>query len=220
MEYSVIIPAYNAENTIAEAVASVLAQTRPPAEILVVDDGSSDGTAALARGFGRRVRVISKANSGPGSATTAGLNATTCEIVATLDSDDKWLLEKMAVQLDYLASNETCDGVLTHIRTFRDDGMSERANEVHPGWSRTTLAIRRPAALQIGPVVDPQGGRGEMVDWFARARELGLRFDMLDQVLALRRIRPGSLSYGRDDEKDKGYLQVAWLALRRKKAQP
>jgi hypothetical protein len=56
-----------------------------------------------------------------------------------------------------------------------------------------------------------------MIDWLARARHLGFRLDMLGEVHALRRIRPGSLSYGRDAEKDKGYARAAWLALRRRK---
>lgn len=80
------------------------------------------------------------------------------------------------------------------------------------------MAIRRETADTIGPIRDPVGGRGEMVDWIARVREAGFRLDMLDDVLALRRIRPGSLSYGRDI-RDRGYLQVARQALLRRQQQ-
>jgi glycosyltransferase involved in cell wall biosynthesis len=215
MNYSVVIPAYNAAATISEALGSVLKQTKPPAEIFVVNDGSTDETASIAAAFDRRVRVINQENAGPGAASTAGILASSAAVVAMLDADDLWVEDKMAIQLGHLASVPDCHAVFGHVRAFRADGQEF---EAYAGWSRITLAIRRSAALQIGPVIDPEGGRGEMVDWFARARELGLRFDMLDQVLALRRIRPGSLSYGRDDEKDRGYLRVAWLALQRKKA--
>jgi hypothetical protein len=73
-------------------------------------------------------------------------------------------------------------------------------------------------ARRVGPVIDPPGDRGDMVDWIARARHLELRLDMLPDVLALRRIRPGSMSYERDAERDKGYARVAWLALQRRRA--
>ncbi|RWF52772.1 MAG: glycosyltransferase family 2 protein, partial [Mesorhizobium sp.] len=60
------------------------------------------------------------------------------------------------------------------------------------------------------------GGRGEMIDWIARVREAGFALDMLDEVLALRRIRPGSLSYGRDAARDRGYLEVVRAAMLRR----
>ena len=78
------------------------------------------------------------------------------------------------------------------------------------------MMIRREVAETVGSIVDPPGGRGEMIDWIARAREAGLTLDMLDEALALRRIRPGSLSYGRDPARDRGYLQVARLAMQRR----
>ena len=81
------------------------------------------------------------------------------------------------------------------------------------------MAARRDLALRIGDVVDPPGNRGEMIDWLARGRHLGFRMDMLEAVHALRRIRPGSLSYGRSPERDKGYARVAWMALQRRKEQ-
>ncbi|RUW66604.1 glycosyltransferase family 2 protein, partial [Mesorhizobium sp. M4B.F.Ca.ET.049.02.1.2] len=64
--------------------------------------------------------------------------------------------------------------------------------------------------------VDPPGGRGEMIDWIARVREAGFALDMLDEVLALRRIRPGSLSYGRDAARDRGYLEVVRAEMLRR----
>lgn len=85
-------------------------------------------------------------------------------------------------------------------------------------WGRTSLTIRTDAARAIGPVID--GGRGDMVDWLARGRELGLRIEMAPGVVALRRIRPDSLSYGRDLHKDRGYLLAVKRALDRKRGLP
>ena len=89
--YSVVIPAFNAEATLGETIRSALEQTVPPAEILVVDDGSTDGTDAVAAGFADRVRVIRQDNAGPGAATSRGLAAVETPFAATLDADDLWL---------------------------------------------------------------------------------------------------------------------------------
>jgi hypothetical protein len=104
--------------------------------------------------------------------------------------------------------------VFAHWQTFVN-GVGE--GEVSPGWTRTTMVIRTDAARKVGPLIDPPGGRGDMVDWIARAREAGLILDMLEEVLARRRVRPGSLSHGRDPALDRGYARVAWLALQRRK---
>jgi hypothetical protein len=107
-------------------------------------------------------------------------------------------------------------GVFTHWRTFRDGRPDLPDGPELAGWSRTTMMIRREVVGSVGPIIDPQGGRGEMIDWLARVREAGFVLTMLDKVLALRRVRPGSLSYGRDPARDRGYLEVARLAMQRR----
>ncbi len=101
---SVIIPAYNAEKFIGEAIESALNQTRPAKEIVVVDDASTDRTVEIARSFGDRVTVLVNAvNSGPGHSRNAGVAASTGDYLAFLDADDKWLpehLEDLAGLLD------------------------------------------------------------------------------------------------------------------------
>ena len=214
MLFSVVIPAFNAADTIEETIRSVLAQSVQPEEIVLVDDGSTDGTSDVARRLGEIVRIIRQDNAGVGRATTVGLAAVRSSLVATLDADDLWLPHKMAVQIEHLRNQPECHGAFSLWRTFLS---GQEAGGVGQGWSRTTMLMRTDAALRVGPVIDPPGGRGDMIDWIARAREIGLRLDMLDEVLTLRRIRPGSLSYGRDPSRDRGYAEVAWLALQRRK---
>ena len=216
--YGVVIPAFNAAATIAETLRSVAAQTVKPDEIVVVDDGSTDNTAEAVAASGVAVRYLRQDNAGPGHATTRGMAALASPIIATIDADDLWLPEKLERQLRHLAEHPDASGVFTHWLSFLDGEPESRASTPQPGWSRTTMAIRRETADTIGPIRDPVGGRGEMVDWIARVREAGFRLDMLDDVLALRRIRPGSLSYGRDI-RDRGYLQVARQALLRRQQQ-
>lgn len=214
--YGVVIPAFNAAETIAETLRSVAAQTVKPEEIVVVDDGSTDGTAEAVSASGVAVNLLRQDNAGPGSATTKGIQALCTPFIATVDADDLWLPEKLEKQLRHLAEFPEVSGVFTHWQTFRD--MNHRSPTAQPGWTRTTMLIRRQVADAVGPVRDPPGLRGEMVDWIARAREAGFRLDMLDDVLALRRIRPGSLSYGRD-ERDRGYLEVVRQSMLRRRQQ-
>lgn len=212
--YTAVIPAFNAAATIVETIRSILAQTVQPRQIILVDDGSTDGTADAVRGLSDMIRIIRQDNAGVGRATTVGLAAVETPLVATLDADDLWLPHKVAAQMEHLHLHPECHGVFCLLRTF---GENQQAGNTGPGWSRTTMLVQTEAALKVGPVIDPPGGRGDMVDWIARARDAGLRLDMMEEVLALRRIRPGSLSYGRDPARDRGYAKVAWLALQRRK---
>jgi glycosyltransferase involved in cell wall biosynthesis len=101
---SVIIPTFNRAAMVTEAVASVLNQTYPDLEILVVDDGSTDGTAAALEAFGGRIRVLRQdTRRGVSAARNVGLQAARGEWLALLDADDLWLPEKLARQMAYLA---------------------------------------------------------------------------------------------------------------------
>ncbi|RUY16226.1 glycosyltransferase family 2 protein, partial [Mesorhizobium sp. M7A.F.Ca.CA.001.13.2.1] len=162
------------------------------------------------------VTVLRQDNAGPGSATTRGIAVLSTPLIATLDADDLWLPDKIEQQLAYLGRHPGTAGVFTHWRTFRGDSPDLPDAASGAGWSRTTMMIRQEVVQSVGPIIDPPGGRGEMIDWIARVREAGFLLAMLDDVLALRRIRPGSLSYGRDPARDRGYIQVARLAMQRR----
>lgn len=96
---SVVIVTYNKAQTVGAAIRSVLAQTTPHLEILVVDDGSTDDTALQIRRFGSQVRYLPKANGGTGSARNFGIAHAQGEYVAFLDGDDLWLPRKLEVQM-------------------------------------------------------------------------------------------------------------------------
>jgi glycosyltransferase involved in cell wall biosynthesis len=100
---SVVIPAYNSKRTIVETIQSALAQEDVRVEVIVVDDGSSDNTAAVAESVGDpRVRVVRKVNGGAPSARNAGIAEATGEWVAFLDADDLWVTHKLRTQLEAL----------------------------------------------------------------------------------------------------------------------
>lgn len=215
MSYTAIIPAYNASATLAEAIDSILNQTVPAKEIIVIDDGSIDGTARIAESYGGIVSVHSQPNRGPGAAMTSGMAMVATDFIAAIDADDVWLPQKMSKQLGFLAANPDCAGIFGHMQLFGERIVGDQFQE---SWGRSVMTIRREVFLGIGEVVDPPGMRGEMIDWIARAREAGFMMKMLPDVVAMRRVLRGSLSDRRDAEKDSGYLHVARAALLRRRA--
>jgi glycosyltransferase involved in cell wall biosynthesis len=211
VSYDVVIPAWNAEATLAETLRSVRAQTVPPQRIIVIDDGSTDATAELARAAG--AELVSQPNAGPGAATTRGMATATADILAMVDADDLWLPHKMERQLAVLAAATVPTAVATLQRQFRHGHADDGTGEVRAGLNRSSLVLPLASARAVGPVLDIEGGRGDMVDWLRRLRASGVVIHEIDEVLVLRRIIPGSLSHGRDPLRDRGYLAVAYQAL-------
>ena len=102
---SAVIPAYNAAEHLGRAIESVLAQTRPADEIIVVDDGSTDTTRDEVTKFGDQVKYIYQENAGAGAARNTGTKAARMQWIAFLDADDEWVPRKLELQIDHLKRN-------------------------------------------------------------------------------------------------------------------
>lgn len=216
--YEVIIPAFNAVDTIADAVTSLTQQTLPPEHIFIVDDGSTDQTFAEASRLSGPISVIHQANQGPAAATNAGLMRVRAPFVSFLDADDVWVPEKAQRQLEYLSSHPDIAGCCAVCAAFTGTVVAPEFHKRADNWGRTTLMMRREVADHIGLMLTGMpGNMGEVIDWFARGRHLGYRFDMIDEVLAWRRIRPGSLSYTITLEEQRGYLLAARRSIERRR---
>lgn len=203
---SVIIPAYNAEKFIAEAIDSVLSQTHDNVECIVVDDGSSDRTAEIAHAFGERVFVISQENRKLPEARNTGIRHATGEYISFLDADDRIARTKIEHQLAYLQAHPDCGAVYSRINYFDED---------NPGQ---LYALRRPtpqgdildhlvygnfipvhSSLFMRRVVDTVVGfRGfaalEDWDFLLRLAVAGCRFGFLDEATAEYRMHAGGMS--------------------------
>jgi len=195
MNVSVIIPVWNGATHVGEAIRSVLQQSRPPREILVVDDGSTDATAEVVRSF-HGVTLIQKENSGVGPARNAGVQLSSGDLLAFLDHDDLWLPEKLALQVHALEEDPSADAVVGRIQNFISPELSleERARihcpaEPMAGYSASGLLVRRSAFLRVGrwPASEREG-----VEWFVHAREAGLRLAEIPQIIARRRLHQGN----------------------------
>lgn len=218
-DYEVIIPAYNARDTLQEAVVSIQRQTHAPVRIIVVDDGSTDGTAELARGFAG-VELVQQENGGSGAATNAGLLKASADFVAFLDADDLWLPGKAESQIRYLLEKPGVAGTFTRATVFHGSATQPRFGRDMDLWTRSTMLLRGSVVKQLGLMLtDMPGGMGEFVEWTSRGRDLGFVFDMQPEILAWRRIRQGSQSYVMDENKNRGYLLAARFSLARRRAE-
>jgi hypothetical protein len=119
---SVVMPAYNAARTIGRAIDSVLGQTFNDLEVIVVDDGSQDGTLALASARGGRVRAFGQANAGPAAARNTGLGHARGEFVAFLDADDHWLPHKLERQVQLMRMRPEIGWCSTATRVVDEQG--------------------------------------------------------------------------------------------------
>jgi glycosyltransferase involved in cell wall biosynthesis len=133
---SVIIPAYNADRFLAETLTSVLSQTVPPLEVLVIDDGSTDATADVARGFGSRVTLIQQPNSGESVARNRAIAAASGEWIAFCDADDLWVPHKLERQCAALDSRPDALWSFAWYEEFGDShrcpDLPNLAKDLHP----------------------------------------------------------------------------------------
>lgn len=129
---SVIVPCYRQAQFLATAIDSVLAQTYPAIEILVINDGSDDDTEQVAVGYGERIRYFHRANGGVSAARNTGISAARGRYLKFLDADDHLHPEQIAWQVAALAGRDDCVAV-TSVRMYRDDEPSQHEDHVPSG---------------------------------------------------------------------------------------
>lgn len=194
---SVILPVYNGERFLAEAVDSVLAQSRPELELVAIDDGSTDASADILADYAARdprVVVITQANAGVTAARNAGIAASRGNYIAFLDQDDRWMPDTLALHIKALAADPGLGYTLAQQVCFLEPGAEE------PEWFRLqhldapvagylpgALCARRSAFDRIGGF-DERFAISSDADWFARARDAGIAMQLLPEATLQRRI--------------------------------
>jgi len=219
---SFVIPVFQGERYLAEAIESVLVQSRPPVEVIVVDDGSSDGSAAVALSFGDRVTLLRQPNSGTAAARNLGLSRASQPYVAFLDADDIATFERLESQLTLLEREAPPDLVFGHMEQFVSPEIPEDvAARLHcdaraqPSPLPSCFTATRAACERLGPMrVDIEAS---FVDWYLRALELGMRIEFAAAVVARRRIHGANQSY-RNDSMRREYVQIIKASLDRRRA--
>jgi glycosyltransferase involved in cell wall biosynthesis len=203
MDVSVVIPAFNAEAYLKEAIESVVAQTLAPFEVIVVDDGSEDGTADVAESIGEPVTCVRQARAGAAGARNRGVRLAAGEQLAFLDADDLWLADKLLLQVAALSEATEVDLVFGHVEHFHSPELTrpekariKRPSGATPGICLGAMLIRREAFNRVGGFAT-RWSIGEFVDWYARAVDSGLKSLVLPEVVMRRRLHPANMGLNR-----------------------
>jgi len=210
-----IIPTYNRASFISDAIASILDQSRPIDEIIVVDDGSTDNTNILLKSFGNRINYIKQRNCGPGAARNRGIREASGDYIAFLDSDDLWVKDKTEIQLDFFNRHRHIDLVFGDMSNFsetvHDDGPEIKNKDIHDYLEShsanldkildfiieenviptPSVMMKRECIQRIG-FFDENLKIAEDFDYWIRA-SLVCRIGFINAVLVKRRKHPGNL---------------------------
>lgn len=200
---SVIIPVYNGESFLAEALQSVLNQTLSPDEIIVVDDGSTDQSAqvvaSLAASVALPIRYLHQENKGPAAARNRGIEQAHGDVIAFLDADDLWDRHKLEIQLPRLKSNPECEVVWGRLQVFtknKESAMVKSETQQMPNVG--CVLFRRSAFGRVGLFNETMRWSEDM-DWFVRARECGLPIATHPDVVLWYRYHANNSWLGRPD---------------------
>jgi glycosyltransferase involved in cell wall biosynthesis len=204
---------------LAAAIESALGQTRPPERVIVVDDGSSDDSAAIAERFGAPVTVLRQRAAGTPIALNAGLAESNAASVAFLDADDLWLPDKLALQAALLARRPDVEVVFGHIVEFGDgdcEGLEIRTDPA-PGLVKSAALARRSTLDRIGHF-DTSYAIVDFPEWRARCQAAAVVEHVLDEIVARRRVHGANVTVRRRDATHAEYLRMARAAVTRRRA--
>ena len=218
----VVIAAYNSEAFIAEALDSVFAQVSVDDEVIVVDDGSTDGTADVVRRY-PGARLIQQSNAGPAAARNTAIRSSSATYIAAIDHDDLWpvgRLDRMVEALEahpeagYVAGRQrlvvTPGAPLPYwLKSTEPEELQRFQNERGTGM----IMIRRSAFEHVGLFDESMTRGGEDVDWVFRCREAGYSEVELEHDVLIRRLHGGNITASKED------MQRAMFAVLRKRAQ-
>ena len=220
---SAIITAYDCARYLGQAIESVLAQSHPVQQVIVIDDGSTDDCAGVVRAYGNRVQYFRQDNRGTGAARNAGLRRAAGDWLALLDGDDYWEPNKLAEQLAAAAADVSLEAVFTYMQPFVSPDLdpTEAARlrvetEPMPGYGASTMLIQRAAFERIGEFAEHLH-ISEFMEWYGRAMEAGLRTQMLSAILAWRRVHANN-STRRNLDRRHEYARVLKSMLDRRRS--
>jgi glycosyltransferase involved in cell wall biosynthesis len=220
-QVSVILAVFNGKKYLGEAIETVLAQTDTPIELIIVDDGSKDGTAEIARGYGSKIRYVYQENRGQPAAQNLGIRIAQGAYLSFIDADDLYLPGKIALQVECLEREPEIDMVFGYVEQFYSPDVSSdfRAkwscpSEPSPGYLSAAGLFRRACFERVGFFNEEQR-IGLFIDWYMRATELKLQQKLLPNLVYRRRIHENNMGVQSHHSRSE-YLQVVTSALKRR----
>ena len=191
---SVIIPVYNGESYLDEAIKSILSQSFQPSEIIVVDDGSTDKSKTIVKKYSQRINYFYQNNAGTASSRNFGITKSNGNFLAFLDQDDVWESHKLEIQANAFQKNNNLDIVFTHLQQFYSPELTDEIKmKIHcpdhpePGYLPSSMLIKRDSFFKVG-LFGIKWKVGEWSNWYIRATEAKLSIKLLQDVLVKRRI--------------------------------
>ena len=197
---SVVIPVYNGERFLFQAIESVLAQDYAPLEVIVVDDCSTDDSGLIAQSYPQVRYFRHEENQGPAVARNTGIAAAGGEYLAFLDSDDLWMPTKLSQQMEVHRRHPEIGYSIVYLKHFVESGMvsptwmrDKFLQNAMPGHLPSALVVKRDVFERIG-VFDPSYSPSEDSDWFFRAKDAGVPMMVVPETLLHRRIHNTNLT--------------------------
>jgi glycosyltransferase involved in cell wall biosynthesis len=187
LSVSAILPVYNGEAFLAEAIDSVLRQAYEPLELIVIDDGSTDRTAEIAKGYGDKVRYVYQNNAGAAAARNNGLRVASGDVIAFIDADDVWPEGKLAVQMEKLQLDPNLEVVIGRVQYYVPRQTPEGKFTFAP-FMPAVLGGNLGAGVYKKTVFEKLGNLDQMyrycddVDLFLRIREKNIPMLVVDAV--------------------------------------
>ncbi len=218
-----IVPVFNGARYLAETIDSVLSQTWPAIDVIVVDDGSTDDSAAVASRFGARVTLVGQARQGQAAALNHGLALAKGDLVAFLDADDVWNPTKTERQVARFAARADLGYCVTRIRSFLSPEYEHRRASLDPALFRDAPGYLVSSLMARRAVFDAIGGfdttlrHANKTEWFLRARNRGIAFEEIDEVLVRRRLHAANRSQAFAARSIDEYLRLVKTSLDRRR---
>lgn len=223
IQISVIIPVFNGEKYLSEAIESVLAQTYENIELIVVDDGSSDKSRDVALSY-TTVKYFYQENKGVAAARNLGIQKATSEYISFLDADDLWLPNKLLLQMKALNDDPSIDIVTGYVEQFISPEVDPQIKKkyasvpgLRKGYSLTAILVKRCIFEKAGlfPEDDPLG---ETIRWFSSILAKDFNIFLLPDVVTRRRIHGNNMSIKSKKKKNSQIIKILKESIDRKRS--
>jgi len=221
MKISVIIPAFNHGRYLRNALESVISQSFPAYEIILVDDASDDKTDNVIREFPQISIITNETNHGPSYCRNIGILASSGDLISFLDADDTWPVDKLAWQYKYLQDYPEVEIIAGYGKYYFEDGVEpgDPRREFLEGKSHfnaylAAFLIRRNVFDRVG-LFDESMRLSEDQDWFLRSREVGIKTKIVEKISLNKRIHPESTTHGLSF-KNSGMIEALNKSIKRR----
>ncbi len=221
---SVIVPVYNCDRYLGEAIESILAQTYRPLEVLVIDDGSTDNSAEIAKKFIPHIQYCYKSHSGIAATLNHGIKLSQGDFLAFIDADDLWVNDtKLVSQMNALQKDPNLDLVFGYVQQFISPELAGEVTknikidqESRPAYFKGTLLLKKETFFQVG-YFNSDWHLGEFIDWYIRAKELGLEDIVIPEIYLKRRIHTTNIGIKQKQHRN-DYVHIIKQSLERKRS--